>query len=300
MIIEHSNNPNFPIHFWRIIIKSFRTYLNSFSSYLLLAILTYIPFVVFDQFSKLDLLDIIEFFHGNFLDIVIFLTLPTLFTHKKVFPFATITLFMQRFFTSAVIISFVQLGTLLFFMMFFAQISLGVIIVGIIPYILLLFAGFFLIMENSAKLVSIKYNLINSIKLVKSQFFSIFWNYINITILMIIPLFLFSVWYLGQHSGLAIFAESVGKNAAVQPATGEKLLMLIQDIVQESGFKWGRIGIHIIFRPIKSLFLSFLFLGIIQQFSPNSIRSFLGDNKADDSSHHTHSDTATESITDDN
>jgi len=298
MTIEHSNHLNFPIRFWQIIIKSFRTYLSSFSSYLLLAILTYIPFLVFDQFSKFDLLDIIEFFHGNFLDIIIFLTLPTLFTHKKVFPFATIALFVQRFFTSAVIISFVQLGTLLFFMMFFAQISIGVIIIGIIPYVLLLFAGFFLIMENSSKLVSIKFNLINSIKTVKTQFFSIFWNYINITILMILPLFFFSAWYLGQHSGLAILTESINKNGSIQSASGEKLLILIQDIVQESGFKWGRVSLHILFRPVKSLFLSFLFLGIIQQFSPNAVKAFLGDNKSEDSTDQSQPDNTDESIGD--
>ncbi len=297
MIIDHSSDLDFPVRFWRIIIKSLKTYFNSFANYFLLAVLTYIPFVLFDQFSKFDLLDLIEFFHGNFLDIVIFLTLPTLYMQKRVFPLATISLFIQLFFTSAVLISFVQLGTLLFFMMFFAQISLGVIIIGIIPYVLLLFAGFYLIMENSTKLVSVRYNLLNSIRLVKTQFFAIFWNYINITILMILPLFFFSVWYLGQHTELAISADSVRTSTSVESTNGENLLVLIQNIIQEPGFKWGRISIHLLFRPIKSLFLAFLFLGIIQQFSPDTIKAFLGEKKSETTPPTTDSENNTESTT---
>ncbi|MCP4753453.1 MAG: hypothetical protein GY866_21395 [Proteobacteria bacterium] len=276
MAVNSLTSLDFPVRFWGIMIKSLQVYKSSFFNYLLLAILTYIPFLLIDSFSKIDTLDIIEFFHGNFLDIVIFLTLPTLFLEKRVLPIATIVLFMHRFFASAVVISFIQLGTLLFFITFFAQISLGVIIIGIIPYIFLLFAGFFLIMENSPKMISVRYNLSNSIRLVRNQFFSIFWNYINVTIFMILPLFLFSVWYLGRHPELIVFAESLKNSSGNDIISGQKLLNLIQNIVQESGFKWSRIGIHLIFRPLKSLFLCFLFLGIIQEISPKTITRFLG------------------------
>lgn len=276
MAVKPINQFDFPIKFWAIMIRSIQIYKRSFFNYFILALLTYLPFLIFDQLSRFDLLDIVEFFHGNFLDVVIFLTLPTLYMNKRVFPFATLQLFMHRFFASAVVISFVQLGTLLFFTTFFAQISIGIIIIGIIPYIFLLFAGFFLILENSAKLISVRNNLWNSIKLVRNQFFSIFWNYINITILMVLPLFFFSVWYLGSHPELMTFVESLKNPPQNDLIVGQKLLNTIQSIVQETGFKWSRIGIHLILRPIKSLFLAFLFLGLLQYTAPHAIKSFLG------------------------
>jgi hypothetical protein len=269
-------NLTFPINFWGLMIRSIQIYRHTFLNYLTLAVITYLPFLIFDQFSRFDLLDIVEFFHGNFLDVIVFLTLPTLLIEKKVFPISTIQLFFQRFFASAVIISLVQLGILLFFTTFFAQISLGTIIIGIIPYIFLLFAGFFLIMENSPQLISVRRNLINSVKLVKNQFFSIFWNYLNITILLIVPLFVFSLWYLGRHTELIQFVATINDGQTPDTLKGQKLLTLIQSIVQEPGFKWSRISIHILLRPIKSLFLALLFLGLLQPVKPDDIKSFLG------------------------
>ena len=276
MAVERHYSLTFPVHFWGLMIRSIQIYRYSFINYVVLSVLTYMPFLIFDKFSRFDLLDIVEFFHGNLLDIIIFLTLPTLLIERKVFPISTIQLFIQRFFASAVIISFVQLGILLFFTTFFAQISLGTIIIGIIPYIFLLFAGFFLIMENSMNLISVRKNLFNSISMVKNQFFSIFWNYINITIIMIIPLFVFSIWYLGRHSDLIQFVEALGDNQNPDTMVGQNLLSIIQGIVQEPGFKWSRITIHVLLRPIKSLFLSLLFLGLLQLVKPNDIKSFLG------------------------
>ena len=268
----------FPTSFNSILIKSTRIYAKSFVNYLLIAFITYLPFLILIELSKLDIMDMVEFFHGNFLDIVIFLTLPTLFIEKKVLPLATISLFVQRFFASAVIISFVQLGTLLFFITFFARISLGAILVGIIPYIFLLFAGFFLIMENAPRLISIRLNLIHSIKLVRGQFFSIFWNFISITILVFLPLFFFSLWYIGGHQEMIVVREGLSQNPEADSMIVQNFLTLVQSIVQENGFKWSRIGIHILFRPLKSLFLTMLFLGIIQRVSPNTIVNFLGIN----------------------
>ncbi len=278
MRVLNQDRSNFPITFSGILIKSIRTYAESFFNYLLLACITYVPFLFLIEISKLDLMDIVEFFHGNFLDIIVFLTLPTLFINNKVFPLATISLFMQRFFASAVIISFVQLGTLLFFITFFAQISLGVILIGIIPYLFLLFAGFFLIMENASKLISVKSNLLNSIKLVRGQFFSIFWNFISITFVVFLPLFFFSLWYLGSHPEMIEIRNNMNNNPEADTMVVQRFLTLVQGIVQEGGFKWSRIGIHILFRPLKSLFLAFLFLSIIQRISPGTIVRFLGQN----------------------
>lgn len=265
----------FPTNFNSILITSIRTYIESFINYLLLASITYLPFVILMEFSEADIMDIVEFFHGNFLDIIIFLTLPTLFIDRNVYPMATISLFVQRFFASAVVISFIQLGTLLFFITFFAQISLGAILIGTIPYIFLLFAGFFLIMENAPRLISVRMNLFFSAKLVKGQFFSIFWNFISITMLVFIPLFFFSLWYLGSHQEMILIRKSLGDNPEADSMIVQRFLTSVQNIVREDGFKWSRIGIHILFRPLKSLFLAFLFLGIIQRISPNTVTSFL-------------------------
>lgn len=266
----------FPASFAGILIKSIQTYAGSFLNYFILACITYLPFLILIEVSRLDLMDFIEFFHGNFLDIIIFLTLPTLFINKRVFPLATISLFMQRFFASAVVISLVQLGTLLFFITFFAQISLGAILVGVIPYLFLLFAGFFLIMENAQKLISIRMNLLNSVKLVRGQFFSIFWNFISITFMIFLPLFFFTLWYLGTHPDMIEVRNSMAGSTTADTMAIQRALQLLQEIIQEGGFKWSRIAIHVLFRPLKSLFLAFLFLGIIQRISPSTIVNFLG------------------------
>ena len=71
-------NLTFPINFWGLMIRSIQIYRHTFLNYLTLAVITYLPFLIFDQFSRFDLLDIVEFFHGNFLDVIVFLTLPTL------------------------------------------------------------------------------------------------------------------------------------------------------------------------------------------------------------------------------
>ncbi len=93
---------------------------------------------------------------------------------------------------------------------------------------------------------------------------------------MIIPLFFFSAWYLGNHPEFIAIADSLKAPAGNDLIMGEKLLNVLQTTIQEPEFKWSRIAIHVLFRPIKSLFLAFLFLGIVNQISPNIINSFLG------------------------
>ncbi len=273
---ERRDLPIFPVRFRDIIAKSIAFYKSAFFNYLWLATITYLPFLFLDWFSRLDLLDLVEFFHGNFLDTIVFLTLPTVFIYRKVFPFATVKLFVQRFFASAVIISFVQLGFFLFVMLFVDRISWGAIIIGMIPYIFLLFAGFFLVLENSSKLISVRFNLLNSIKLVRNRFFTIFMIYLNISLLLMVPLFLFSVWYLERHPQLADFSASLTDDPKANIVLTEELLYLLQNIMKEPSFRLGRIVVHILFRPVKSLFISFLFLGIIQQISPATIHRYLG------------------------
>ena len=277
MIRNQTLDLDFPTRFWALTAKSVASYKNFFLSYLFLAVVAYVPFFIIGSFSGPEMQDIFEFFHGGFLDIIIFLTLPTIRQQNQVYPFATIQLFFQRFFASAVIIILVQLGVLLYFARSFAAVSISAIIIGLVPYVFLLFAGFYLIMENSRKMISIKSNMISSIKIVKKQFFTIFWSYINITIICILPLFLFTIYYLGNHPEITAFAETLdatSRQSDVQ--SGQKLLEILQLIAGENGFKWSRITIHIVLRPIKSLFLSFLFLGALYRTSPDLVNSFLG------------------------
>jgi hypothetical protein len=282
MEVSNPRNFEFPSHFGGIILRSIRCYRDHFFSYLILAALTYLPFLLIIQLSQFDLTDLVEFFHGHFLDIIIFLTLPTLLGDQRVLPFATISLFLQRFFASAVALCFIQLGTLFLFITFFAQIGFGVILIAIIPYIFLLFAGFFLIMENSGQLFSLRTNLMDSIRLVRSRFFSVFWNYLNITILMFLPLFFFSLWYFGRHPEMLIIRDGFKSAVENDLLLAQRFIETIQQIVQEAGFKWSRASLHVIFRPLKSLFLCFLFLGILQSRSPHRILGFFGQNPAVD------------------
>ncbi|MDH5559926.1 MAG: hypothetical protein OEY59_03635 [Deltaproteobacteria bacterium] len=268
----------FPLQFWKVFSTSLGIYKNSFKNYLFLAALTYLPFLIINSLSPLDLLDLIDFFHGIFLDIMVFLTLPTIYINRRVYPIATIVLF-QRFFASAVIISFIQLGVLWLFIGVFVGISVGLIIFGVIPFVFLIFAGFFLILENKNSLISVGENLLKSFKVVRANFLLVFWNFLNITFLITVPVLFFSIYYLSQHPDWVSFFEKYNPNVKAEPVFVEELFKLVQNIVQELGYKIGRIGIHIFFRPLKSIFLSLLFLGIMVRIAPVAVQSFLGAGK---------------------
>lgn len=272
---------NFPVFFWGILGKSISFFRKSFLNFIILSILSFIPFLIVDLFSASYAIDLIEFFHGNFLDIIIFLTLPTIYLQNRVFPVATLQLFFQRFFASAVVISFIQFGTLTLFTLVFAQISFAIILIGMIPYIYLLFAGFFLIMENSPKLISVKANLINSINLVRSRFFVFFVHYFFITFITSLPFVLFFMWYMVELPEFAAFEQTFRTNPENTAALSQSLATLLESFNQP-GFKWGRITIHVLFRPIKSLFLCFLFLGVLHRFNPEVVLSFLGFEKSEE------------------
>lgn len=269
-----SENFDFPINFWKIILRGARLYKEAFAGYFVLTVLTYLPFLVFDYFSPVDVLDLIDFIHGHFLDIIIFITLPTVYLQHKVFPFATLSLF-QRFFTSAVVISLIQFGVLWIFIGFFASISLGLFIVGMIPYIFLIFAGFYLILDSEIKLFNVIGPIINSFTMVRGGFFPIFWSFLNISILISAPLFLFSLVYLTNHADWVAFFAPIAEDSPAEATYIVELLRIVQNIMQEPPYKIGRISIHILFRPLKSLFLCFLFLGILSRISPEIIQAFL-------------------------
>lgn len=55
------------------------------------------------------------------------------------------------------------------------------------------------------------------------------------------------------------------------------------DKVTGHDFLWTSLVSHVVFRPIKSLFLSFLFLGILYRLNPEPVKGFLGFPEPDDS-----------------
>ncbi len=270
-----SSDFDFPIFFGGIFKKSLRFFGRSFVSFLLLSVVTFIPFLAFEALSEPYLLDLIEFFHGNFLDIIIFLTLPTIYLQGKVFPLPTLVLFFQRFFASVVVISCIQFSSLALFALFFKQVSIGIILVSMIPYIYLIFTGFFLIIENSPQLISVRNNLIDSIKLARTRFFSVFAHYFLITTVTALPFVVFFLWYVAGQPEFSAFEEVFRTQPENSTLLSEKLLGLLETFNRPE-FKWPRIGIHIVTRPIKSLFLSFLFLGILFRLNPQIVKSFLG------------------------
>lgn len=255
--------------------QSIKFFQYAFLSYFTISVLAFLPFVAFNLFSHSNFLEIEEFIHGVFVDILVFLTFPTLFSEKKVYPIATIQLFLQRFFASSVLIGLLQMGVLFLFLSFFAQISFGLILVGVIPYLFTIFAGFFLIFENSAGLIDVNKNVLRSAQLVKQFFIPVFQNFLMISLIIILPMFLFSIWFISNNEELAAIIRGAEQGAAAT-RNGVEVLSLIQDLVQTASFQWGRVSIHILFRPLKSIFLSILFLSLVYKINPKGVISFLG------------------------
>ncbi|MBT4286658.1 MAG: hypothetical protein HOD92_04915 [Deltaproteobacteria bacterium] len=293
-----------PIKFKTIFKKTFLLYRSHFLSVISLSALAYLPFLLLEPFTDdPQFVVFVETLHGCFLDVIIFLTLPTIFIHKKIFPIATLQIFFQRFFASSVIISVVQffalivIGIMIFmklaisvlaigtqaaggipFLIIFIPISIAILVVGFIPYIKLIFSGFFLILGNETKLIDVKRNLLSSIQLLKTSLFPVLIAIFKITILISIPVFIFMNWYLMNHPEVTALIKSFDTQ---QPAMGEKMIEtqleminIVFKILQEPNFAIGRILIHCLVRPIKSIFLCILFLSLMMRFNPDSIKSY--------------------------
>lgn len=293
-----------PIKFKPVFKKTFLLYRTYFLSVISLSALVYLPFLLLEPFTDdPQFVVFVETLHGSFLDIIIFLTLPTIFIHKKIFPIATLQIFFQRFFASSVIISMAQffalivIGIMVFmklaisilaigtqavggipFLIIFLPISIAILIIGFIPYIKLIFSGFFLILRNEAKLIDVKRNLISSIQLLKTSLFPVLFAIFKITILISIPVFIFMNWYLMSHPDVTALIKSFD---TTQSVVGEKMIEtqldmmnIVFKILQEPKFAIGRIIIHCLVRPIKSIFLCMIFLSLMSRFNPDSIKSY--------------------------
>jgi hypothetical protein len=139
----------------------------------------------------------------------------------------------------------------------------------------MIFTGFFLIIENSPKLFSVKNNLLNSVRVARTRFFGIFAHYFLITTITALPFVVFCIWYVSAQPEFAAFEETFRTQPENSKLLSENLMALVESFNRPE-FKWPRIGIHILTRPIKSLFLSFLFLGILFRLNPVIVKSFLG------------------------
>ena len=164
------------------------------------------------------------------------------------------------------------------FLIIFLPISIAILIIGFIPYIKLIFSGFFLILGNETKLIDVKRNLISSIQLLKTSLFPVLFAIFKITILISIPVFIYMNWYLMSHPDVAALIKSFD---TPQAAMGEKMIEtqlnmmnIVFSILQEPKFAIGRIIIHCLVRPIKSIFLCILFLSLMSRFNPDSIKSY--------------------------
>ncbi len=264
------------ISFVGIFIRSTRAYKTNFINYFLIALASYFPFLIFELVSSVDILNLIDFFHGNFLDIIIFLTLPTLVKNHRVFPITTLQLFTQNFFLHAVLLTFIQFGVIFLSISLMIQVSIGAVLIGIVPYIFILFAGFFLVLNNSTHWIKINHCLLQSIQVVKGNFMTVFSNFVLITIFVITPVIFYSMWYLSSHNELIKYISMLQMANGQDFEIGQELITIVQEIVNEETFRWGRLSIHIILQPLKSLFLSFLFIEIMNHLSPKIIDRYLG------------------------
>lgn len=293
-----------PLKFKDIFKKTVQLYRKYFINIISLSLLVYLPFLLLEPLTDdPQFIVFVETFHGSFLDIIIFLTLPTIYIHKKIFPIATLQIFFQRFFASAVIISMLQffmliiIGIMIFmklaisvivlgmqstsgipFLIIFLPFSIAILIIGFIPFINVIFAGFFLILGNESKLIDIKRNLISSIQLAKTSLIQILVAVFKVTIVISIPILIFMNWYLITHPDIAPLIKSV--SVEQQPSGDEMMAIQVQlfdtvfKIFQEPEFTWGRILIHCLVRPFKSVFLCIMFLSLMMRFKPEFIKSY--------------------------
>ena len=265
----------FPLSFTSLLAESMRFYKGFFLPFLLLGVITYLPFLILGYFLSFQLLEVMDMIHGAMLDMVIFLALPTIFMSGKVFPWATVSLF-QRFFSSAVTIALAQITLMLMGLALFFALSPGLILFGAAPALFLIFAGQFLVLRNQDKLFDVGASIVASASLVKKQFFLTFWNFLSISLLLNLPLVLFSTWYLFAHPDMASFLVKVQAMVEPDPSMQGEIFVLADQITGEEGFRYGRLVLYLLVRPLKSLFMAFLFLACLSRIAPERALSFLG------------------------
>lgn len=243
-------------------------YRAHFGGILLLSLLSYLPFWVLGQVSAaMDLGDLAELFHGFLLDILMFLALPTLLVFKKVYPLETLKIFTD-YFAAAVVVVLVQVFALFFLMFFFSGFGVVFALFGLVPFVFLLFVGQFALVNNSPKLADLKEAVADSFSLVKAHFWPVLLSYLNLSTLMILPILLFSIFFMQQHPAIAQLSE------AEAPLDTASLFGAIQQVMDETSYQLGRMGIHLIFRPFKALVMALILAQLLKQTMPRKYDAY--------------------------
>ena len=259
----HLNDISYPSSFFMMFSKSVQIYRTSAFNYILLSLIVYLPLLVVERLGRSDFVFLIELVHSSFLDILVFLSLPTLIIYKKIYPLETIQIFLMRFFASAVILSIIQL------MLSFLGIW------GFIPYIFILFSGFFLVIENSSEIINVRKCLIQSVKTVRNFIIPVSWNYLLITIITTIPVSMFAIWYFSDHQKLWEAIRTLDTVRENNTISIQQLINTTLALTQEPKFILGRLLLHIVFRPLKSIFIAVLFISLMHRLNPVRIDNFL-------------------------
>lgn len=303
---EPNTRPRFPL----LATQSLFTYKKHFSSLLALSALSYLPFFFLDLILGFQMHQEAMIIHGLLLDIVFFLALPTLYMSGQFFPLATMRL-LQRFFVSAVLLILLQFTLIRFGIQPLAESGGSFsILLAAIGFVYLMFSGQFLILRNRQKLVDVLENVKESFLLARKHFLGLMLYYVGITMILSIPANSLRFGYvlmtdqelshsLSEEMSRAqserpqtprITVEPVKKGSPNQPQpipTSPKRperdpLMenetgkLIDQAMSQPDAALVSTALHLGLRPIKSLFLSFLFLTLITPVRKEEVFSFLG------------------------
>jgi len=267
------------MRFWPLLVRAFGLYKANLLNFFLLGFLSYLPFWLLDLAADLDLSDPVELIHGFLLDILVCLALPTLLNHGRIYPFATLKIF-QDYFASAVLVVLSQVFLLFVLMLFFSGLGLPFVMFALMPFVLVLFVGHFALVNGKPAIRELGQNLVDSFQLVKSSFSTVFFGYLNISLLMILPIMLFSLYYLGTHPQIEKLITQVEQESQLeQSGQNEALLGLVESlkiVVGETGYQTGRLALHLLFRPLKSLFLALLFAQLLERLNPKAHQRFFG------------------------
>lgn len=268
-----------PMRFWPLLGRAFGLYKANLLNLFLLGFLSYLPFWVLDLTADLDMSDPVELIHGFLLDILVCLALPTLLNHGRIYPFATLRIF-QDYFAAAVLVVLSQVFLLFVLMLFFSGLGLPFVMFALMPFVLVLFVGHFMLVNGKPAIRELGQNIADSFQLVKNSFASVFFGYLNISLLMILPILLFSFYYLTTHPQIEkLITQMEQESQLEQESQGETLLNLVESlkvVVGETSYKIGRLTLHLLFRPLKSLFLALLFAQLLERFNPKAHQRFFG------------------------
>ena len=257
-----NDQTTFSTEFGDVFKLSFDAYRKFIGGLIIIAAVSFAPCFVLSKVFSFQNAELIGLVHGLILDVIVFLALPTIYSAGNIFPIKTLQIF-QRFFTSALLIAFAQL----LFMM------LGLI--GMVPLVFLLFAGQFLILHNSGNLIDVMHNVRESANLAKESFGLIFWSFLGITVVTILPEVFFRISYMFSHPEIVALAAQGEEAKVVGSNFSSKALQLTEDISKEDSFQmWGSL-LHVIVRPLKSLFLAFLFLACLGKIDALRVQSYL-------------------------